>query len=83
MVVVWSMSVLGVMLFSDKRSQNGYVNLYPTLVLGIFGGWGVSVILNDKVRCFKFSVIDNEFYLFLMFGGFNVPVLVITCSSIL
>ena len=35
---------------------------------------GGCVILNDKVGCFKFSVIDNEFHLFLRFGGFNVLV---------
>ena len=33
---------------------------------------GVCVVLNDEVGCFEFSVIDNEFYLFLRFVGFNV-----------
>ena len=40
-----------------------------SLSLGVFVG--VCVILNDKVGCFKFSVIDNEFYLFLWFSGFS------------
>ena len=35
-------------------------------------GLGEFVILNNKFRCFKFSIVDNEFYLFLRFGGFNM-----------
>ena len=56
------------MLFSERHSQNGHVNLYITLV------WvrGVCVILNNEVWGFKFSIVDNEFYLFLRFDGFNV-----------
>ena len=43
-----------------------------THILGILGE--VCVILNDEVGCFKFKVIDNVFYLFVRFGGFNVSV---------
>ena len=40
-----------------------------------FGRFGeVCVILNDKVGYFKFTEIDNEFYLLLRFGGFNVSI---------
>ena len=35
---------------------------------------GCYVILNHKFGCFEFSVVDNEFYLFLRFGRFNVSV---------
>ena len=41
-------------------------------IIFVRGVWGVYVILNDKVGWFKFWGIDNEFYLFLRFLGFNV-----------
>ena len=31
-------------------------------------------MFNSEVWCFKSSVIDNEFYLFRLFDGFNVSV---------
>ena len=45
---------------------------YVSLILESLGR--VCVILNDEVWRFKFSLVDNESYLFLMFDGFNVPV---------
>ena len=64
------------MLSSERHSRNRHINLYTTLV------W---VILNDKVGFFKFSIINNEFYLFLSFGEFNVSVYNVgfNCSSTL
>ena len=60
--------VLCVTVFSERHSRNSYVTLRSTLLLfrGIFQG--VCIILNDEVDCFKFSVLDNEVYLFLRFG---------------
>ena len=42
------------MLFCERYSRNGHVNLYTTLVWFSLVWWGVSVILNDESWRFKF-----------------------------
>ena len=32
----------------------------------------IGTILNDNILCFKFTVEDDKFYLFLFFDRFNV-----------
>ena len=44
-------------------------------IVGIFSKLnfgGIYIIFNYEVRRFEFSVTYNEFYLFWLFGGFNV-----------
>ena len=51
------------MLFFEKHSRNGHVNLYTTLVW-VSGGYGfkkVFVFFNNKVGCLIFSVVPAEF----------------------
>ena len=71
-------------IFREKFSKWTYKFIYH-ISLGWGGLKGVCVILNDKVGCFIFSVVDNEFYLFLRFGGLMCLFMmsVITCSSTL
>ena len=43
-------------------------------ILHWFGFEGVCVTFNYEFKRFKFSVVDNEFYLFSLFSRFNVSV---------